>query len=136
MTIAIDKLCRICKCVVIAYLDNEVMFMDCNESPLLQLENLTREVLLPLLCSDTARTAEYGVSADKLMDILHRLMSSAEVARGAMQGEVILSLPSIEVLAAATATNSRHPSITQIIETVVIGWMKQIRVGVYDKLCK
>lgn len=60
-------------------------------------------------------------------------MSSAEVARGVMQGEVVLSLPSIEVLAAATATNSRHPSITQIIQTVVFGWMKQIRVGIYDK---
>ena len=51
--------------------DTEVMFLDCDESPLSQLEMLAREICLPLLCSETARAAEYGVSADKLMDILH-----------------------------------------------------------------
>ena len=65
--------------------DTEVMFLDCDESPLSQLEMLAREICLPLLCSETARAAEYGVSADKLMDILHRLLSTVDVTKGNIQ---------------------------------------------------
>ena len=62
--------------------DTEVMYMDCGDNALLQLDMLTREIYLPLLCSDTVHASAHGISADKMMDLLHRLMSQVETVQG------------------------------------------------------
>ena len=62
--------------------DDEVMYMDCGENAMAQLDLLTREVYLPLLCADTQHAVNYGLSADRLMDLLHRLMSQVETIQG------------------------------------------------------
>ena len=61
------------------------MYLDCPENPLAQLDILTREVYLPLLTSDVGHASSYGISADKLMDVLHRLMSHVETTQGHLQ---------------------------------------------------
>lgn len=58
------------------------MYMDCGENALLQLDMLTREIYLPLLCSGTFHASSHGLNADKIMDLLHRLMSQVEIAQG------------------------------------------------------
>ena len=65
--------------------DEEVMYADCCERPLKQLDLLLREVYLPLLCSETPHAAACGVSPDKLMDVLHRLMAAVETTEGQSQ---------------------------------------------------
>ena len=62
--------------------DAEVTYMDCGDNVLLHLDMLTREIFLPLICSDTHHATRNGVSADKVMDILHRLMSQVETVQG------------------------------------------------------
>lgn len=62
--------------------DDEVMYLDCSSNSLQQLDLLTREVYLPLLCTDVSHANSYGASADKLMDILHRLMATLETTEG------------------------------------------------------
>lgn len=56
----------------------DVFYCSCSCDVVLHLEILTREVFLPLLSIEQAG----GVSADKLMDILHRLISSLQVLKG------------------------------------------------------
>ena len=72
--------------------DAEVMYVDCAESPLAQLDLLLREVHLPLLASDVQHAARYGVNVDKLMDVLHRLMAHVETAQGHLQVRALISV--------------------------------------------
>lgn len=58
---------------------NEVFYIDCTNIPLEHLELLIREVYLPLMCTNQGKIATGG---DKVMDILHRLMSVVEVSQG------------------------------------------------------
>lgn len=45
-----------------------------------------------------------------------------------LQGRIILSLPSIEVLAEAAATPNRRGAVLHVLETTVLAWIKQIKV--------
>ena len=58
---------------------NEVFYIDCTNIPLEHLELVIREVYLPLMCTNQGKIATGG---DKVMDILHRLMSVVEVSQG------------------------------------------------------
>ena len=58
------------------------MYFDCSQDALRQLDIVSREVYLPLLCTDTTYATNYGMSADKLMDVLHRLMATVETTQG------------------------------------------------------
>ena len=60
----------------------EIVYQDCTENVLSQVDLLTREIYLPLLCSEQGHAYSYGMSADKLMDLLHRLMGGVEVTQG------------------------------------------------------
>ncbi|XP_070202269.1 uncharacterized protein [Littorina saxatilis] len=108
-------------------LDNEVFYMDCTSVPLEHLELTIREVFLPLLGTNTPSVTGAGINSDKLMDIMHRLMAAVEVSQGHVEGRIILNLPSIEVLAEVAATPSRRAAVLHVLETTVIGWIKQIR---------
>jgi dynein heavy chain len=61
------------------------MYHDLSQQPLQQLDIVTREVMLPLLASDTHHATAYGIHADKLMDVLHRLMAHLETTQGHIQ---------------------------------------------------
>ncbi|ELU01785.1 hypothetical protein CAPTEDRAFT_107782 [Capitella teleta] len=98
-----------------------------DDNALRQLDLLTREVYLPLLCTEVNHANRYGINADKLMDILHRLMATVETAEGNIAGEITLPLPSIEVLAEAANTVNRRAAVLHVLETTIIGWMKQIK---------
>ncbi|XP_033641709.1 dynein beta chain, flagellar outer arm-like [Asterias rubens] len=104
----------------------DVVYTDCDTTSLTQLDLLSREVYLPLLCTDGLLTYG-GVSADKLMDILHRMMGNVEVTEGNVEGDIILPLPSIEVLAEAAALPTRRTAVIHVLESSVIGWIKQIK---------
>ncbi|KAL3885754.1 hypothetical protein ACJMK2_025795 [Sinanodonta woodiana] len=104
---------------------NEVFYIDCADVPLEHLELVVREVYLPMLCTNQANLASAG--GDKIMDVLHRLMSVVEITQGHVDGRIILNLPSIEVLAEAAASLSRRGSVLHVLETTVLGWIKQIK---------
>ncbi|XP_076457719.1 uncharacterized protein LOC143291635 isoform X3 [Babylonia areolata] len=108
-------------------MDNEVFYMDSTSIPLEHLELTLREVFLPLLGTNTPSVTGAGINGDKLMDILHRLMAAVEVSQGHVEGRIVLNLPSIEVLAEVAATPSRRAAVLHVLETTVIGWIKQIR---------
>lgn len=44
------------------------------------------------------------------------------------QGEVVLPLPSIEVLAEAASFSSRRSAVIHVMESSVVAWMKQVKV--------
>ena len=71
--------------------DSEVTYTDCGDNVLLHLDMLTREIFLPLLCSDSHHASRNGVSADKVMDLLHRLMSQVETIQGHTEVKASLS---------------------------------------------
>ena len=56
-------------------------------------------------------------------------MASETSPGHAFQGRIILNLPSIEVLAEVAATPNRRAAVLHVLETTVIGWIKQIRVS-------
>ena len=58
----------------------EVFYLDCTNIPLEHVELIIREVYLPLLCTNQQNLASSG--GDKVMDVLHRLMSVVEVSQG------------------------------------------------------
>lgn len=65
---------------------DDVAFCDCSNKPLDYFGTLTRDVYLPLLSIEMGGS----VSADKLMDLLHRLVSNMEVVDGTVKVMVIL----------------------------------------------
>ena len=65
-------------------INEDVFYCSCNENVVEHFEILTKEIFLPLLSIEQAG----GVSADKLMDILHRLISCLQT----IQGNVEVSL--------------------------------------------
>ncbi|XP_052060514.1 uncharacterized protein LOC127700861 isoform X4 [Mytilus californianus] len=103
----------------------EVFYLDCTNIPLEHLELIIREVYLPLLCTNQQNLTTTG--GDKVMDVLHRLMSVVEVSQGHAEGRIILSLPSIEVLAEAAAAVNRRGAVLHVLETTVLAWIKQIK---------
>ena len=103
--------------------------MDTTNIPLDHLEMTIRDVFLPLLATNQQSLASAQGSGDKVMDILHRLMAAVEVSQGHVEGRIVLNLPSIEVLAEAAASPSRRAAVLHVLETTVIGWIKQIRVS-------
>lgn len=60
----------------------EVTYTDSDRVLLDDVDLVTREVFLPLLCSDEAQVKGSTVSADRLMDQLHRITANAEVSSG------------------------------------------------------
>ena len=106
---------------------------------------MLREVYLPLLCggpqsaaqpetpksggpSQTGAPTAAGVNVDKLMDLLHRIMAAVQVSNGLSEGQVILAMPSIEVLADAAASPHRRAAVLHVLESCVVNWIKQIKV--------
>ena len=59
---------------------DEVFYIDCTNVPLEHLELIVREVYLPLMCTNQSVMSTSG--GDKVMDVLHRLMSTVEVTQG------------------------------------------------------
>jgi len=59
---------------------DEVFYIDCTNVPLEHLELVVREVYLPLMCTNQSVMSNTG--GDKVMDVLHRLMSSVEITQG------------------------------------------------------
>ncbi|KAK6172547.1 hypothetical protein SNE40_016179 [Patella caerulea] len=108
-------------------MDQEVFYMDCTALPLEHLELTIREVFLPLLGINQPSVTGAGINGDKLMDILHRLMAAVEITQGHVEGRIVLNLPSIEVLAEAASAVNRRSAVLHVLETTVIGWIKQIR---------
>ncbi|KAH9514965.1 hypothetical protein Btru_021540, partial [Bulinus truncatus] len=108
-------------------METEVFYMDCSRVPLEHLELTIREVFLPLLATNSQILSNSSGNGDKIMDILHRLMSAVEVTQGHVEGLTVLHLPAIEVLAEAAASPSRRAAVLHVLETTVIGWIKQIK---------
>lgn len=61
-------------------LGEEVFYIDCTNIPLEHLELVVREVYLPLMC--TNQSVMNNTGGDKVMDVLHRLMSTVEITQG------------------------------------------------------
>ena len=59
---------------------DEVFYIDCTNVPLEHLELVVREVYLPLMCTNQSVMTNTG--GDKVMDVLHRLMSAVEITQG------------------------------------------------------
>ena len=113
---------------------------------------MTREIFMPLLCSSSSTGAAgqlaaisspqatstdlsssmsemttHSSSADKLMDIMHRIISQIALAQSQVGDSVNLPMPSLTLLASAAATPSRRIIVLHILETTLISWQKQIR---------
>lgn len=56
--------------------------MDSSNLPLEHLELTIREVFLPLLATNTQGFSSSPGNGDEIMDVLHRLMATAEVFQG------------------------------------------------------
>jgi dynein heavy chain len=84
---------------------------------------LTREVFMPLLCTETNMNHQ----ADKLMDTMHRIISQLAVAQSQVEDSVSLPLPALNLLAMIAANPSRRLSVLHILETTLINWQKQIK---------
>ncbi len=84
---------------------------------------MTREVFMPLLCADSNSSDQ----ADKLMDIMHRIISQIAVAQSQIEDSVTLPLPALPVLASAATNPSRRLTVLHILETTLINWQKQIK---------
>lgn len=100
---------------------------------------MTREVFMPLLCSSSPPTDSPTVqsnesasssstqSADKLMDIMHRIISQIAIAQSQIGDSVNLPMPSLGLLATAASSPTRRLAVLHILETTLISWQKQIR---------
>ncbi|KAL5499629.1 hypothetical protein EMCRGX_G011081 [Ephydatia muelleri] len=126
--IVTDKSIIFLKCYHAAKLNREnissdVAYSECSKLPLEHLKLVTKEVYLPLLCAHH----NSPVSADQLLDVMHRLLGAMQLTSGFVQNRVVLPIPSIEVLAEAATSDDRKPAIIRVLESAIIAWMKQVK---------
>ncbi|KAM8977325.1 uncharacterized protein RCH25_043181 [Pelodytes ibericus] len=103
-----------------------VISVDCTEDPMKYIDMVLHQVYLPLLCNDRVM-AGTSFSAEKLIDIVHRFTGNLEVIAGHAEGSIVLPVPSLELLK-NTSLSSKHGAVVHIMETTVIGWIRQIKV--------
>ncbi|XP_018424228.1 PREDICTED: dynein beta chain, flagellar outer arm-like [Nanorana parkeri] len=103
---------------------DHVISVDCDKLPLKYFDGLLHQVYLPLLSNNNATGGTY--SNDKIIDVLHRFTGSLEVIAGHAQGSIVLPIPSLELLKNTSLFN-KHGAAIHILETSVIGWIKQIK---------
>ncbi|KAG8587471.1 hypothetical protein GDO81_005673 [Engystomops pustulosus] len=104
---------------------NQVMSVDCAKFPLKYFDMVLHQIFLPLLSNDHITLSSH--STDRIIEILHRLTGNLEVMAGHAEGSIVLPIPSIELLKNTTIFNKEGAAI-HIMETSVIGWIKQIKV--------
>ncbi|XP_063809812.1 uncharacterized protein LOC135027842 isoform X3 [Pseudophryne corroboree] len=105
---------------------NHVISVDCAKFPLKYFDTVLHQVYLPLLlCTDNTASGTY--TTDKIIDILHRFTGSLEVIAGHVEGSIVLPIPSLELLKDTSLSNISGSAI-HIMETTVIGWIRQIKV--------
>ena len=80
---------------------------------------MTREIFMPLLCVED--------NSDKLMDLMHRIMSQVAIAQSHIEDSVSLPIPALNVLALAASNPNRRLSVLHILETTLINWQKLIK---------
>eukprot|EP00794_Sanderia_malayensis_P011161 gene11161-12333_t len=97
-------------------INNDVFHCSTSTNTIQYLEIVTKEVFLPLLSIEQTG----GVSADKMMDVIHRLLSCLQIASGSINGEVKLPLPSIEVLSEAAGYGHRKLAIALKLEPELV----------------
>ncbi|KAM4702001.1 uncharacterized protein O3C94_002925 [Discoglossus pictus] len=105
---------------------NSVITVDCAKFPLKYIDMVLHQVYLPLLCNDNMMAGK-DLSTDKIIDILHRFTGNLEVMAGHAEGSIVLPIPSLEILRNPALSNKRGFAI-HILETTVIGWIRQIKV--------
>ncbi|XP_018102433.1 dynein beta chain, flagellar outer arm [Xenopus laevis] len=102
-----------------------VLCVDCARFPLKYFDTILHQVYLPLLCNDGVIAGE-TISADKVIDLLHRFSGNLEVLAGHAEGSIVLPMPSIELLRNPSLF-SKHGAAIHVMETTVIGWVRQIK---------
>uniref|UniRef100_A0A8C5WK28 Dynein heavy chain n=1 Tax=Leptobrachium leishanense TaxID=445787 RepID=A0A8C5WK28_9ANUR len=107
-------------------IDNSVICMDCAKFPLQYIDLVLHQVYLPLLCNDSVM-AGTPCNSDRIIDILHRFTGNLEIIAGQVEGSIVLPMPSLELLKNSSFT-SKHGAVIHIMETTVIGWIRQIKV--------
>ncbi|XP_066916942.1 uncharacterized protein [Clytia hemisphaerica] len=105
-------------------INHQLYYMEWSEDFLQHFEDVTRNVFLPILSVEQPG----GLSCDRLMDLLHKILSSSTIMSGKLQSMVNLPIPNIEVLSSAGHFHHRQQAVTHILETTLIGWIKQIKV--------
>ncbi len=112
----------------VAYFEASVRIFD-------HMDLITREVFMPLLCTDSPaqQQPQHDVinahvdQADKLMDVMHRIISQLAIAQSQVEDSVTLPLPSLSLLATAAINPNRRLTVLHILETTLINWQKQIK---------
>lgn len=130
--------------------DEQLTYYETTQAVFDHVDLMLREVYLPLLCGGsqavphppTPKSGDLassgvggsggGVNVDKLMDLLHRIMAAVQVSNGLSEGQVILAMPSIEVLADAAAAPQRRAAVLHVLESCVVNWIKQIKVRGFE----
>uniref|UniRef100_A0A7M5WU63 Dynein heavy chain tail domain-containing protein n=1 Tax=Clytia hemisphaerica TaxID=252671 RepID=A0A7M5WU63_9CNID len=110
-------------------INHQLYYMEWSEDFLQHFEDVTRNVFLPILSVEQPG----GLSCDRLMDLLHKILSSSTIMSGKLQSMVNLPIPNIEVLSSAGHFHHRQQAVTHILETTLIGWIKQIKNALNDK---
>ncbi|XP_075707241.1 uncharacterized protein LOC142741794 [Rhinoderma darwinii] len=111
--------------LTIENIGNQVISVDCAKFPLKYFDMVLHQVFLPLLSNENITDGSH--SNDKIVEILHRLTGNLEVVAGYAEGSIVLPIPSMELLKNTTLLNKQRAAI-HIMETTVIGWIKQVKV--------
>ncbi|XP_077155311.1 uncharacterized protein LOC143817709 [Ranitomeya variabilis] len=104
---------------------NQVMSVDCAKFPLKYFDTVLHQVFLPLLSNGSITVGSH--STEKIIEILYRFTGNLEVIAGHAEGSIVLPIPSIELLKNTTVFTKQGATI-HIMETAVIGWIRQIKV--------
>jgi len=120
----------------VAYFESSIRIFD-------HMDLITREVFMPLLCADTSSLSALSNNqqqqqqqqqqlqstdqADKLMDVMHRIIAQLAVAQSQVEDSVTLPLPSLSLLATAAVNPTRRLTVLHILETTLINWQRQIK---------
>ncbi len=75
-------------------MNEQVAFFEASPRIFDHMDLMTREVFMPLLCADSTSSDQ----SDKLMDIMHRIITQVAVAQSQIEDSVTLPLPALGVI--------------------------------------
>eukprot|EP00976_Prorocentrum_cordatum_P108790 1194909-Prorocentrum_minimum.AAC.10 len=103
-------------------LDSEIMIGDFSDLPLENLNVISQEVFLPLMCNPANQEGWPEVISKEVTDNFHKFIANIYVTIGQTKGKTLLPLPPSD-----EGDGSKDKERIHVLESAVVTWTRQIK---------
>ncbi|XP_052830108.1 uncharacterized protein LOC128249716 [Octopus bimaculoides] len=108
-------------------IDDEILYFECLPIPMEHLYLEIKEIFLPFICNNIVLSKTTNHESNKILNVLHSLFYSVEVADKMAKGEIVLVQPLTELLDPAVINSQRYPAMKYLLESTLISWISETK---------